>query len=189
MCVAPGVASGDPPGLARRAGQPPIDRHAALCDYKWLPSDDPFVESFVKPRALFRQDSFPHCDPCISQFDHTSPRVARIQICRADHYVFDSSADYCVRARRSPPGRRTGFESYVKYRPRWDRGTEIAQTFNLSVRVSCLAMVSFRHYLIVDDQNRSHSGIGARLAERLFCFFQRSAHELFVSFPRHCFER
>jgi hypothetical protein len=93
MCVAPSVASGDPPGVTRRASQPTIDRHAALCDYKWLPGDDPFVESFVKPRALFRQNPIPHYDACVSQFDNTCAGVPRIQVYRAYDYVFKSSFD------------------------------------------------------------------------------------------------
>src|SRR5438874_1058794 len=55
MCIASSIASGDPSRLTRWARQPPIERHAALCDYKWLPRHDPFVERVVKPRALFRQ--------------------------------------------------------------------------------------------------------------------------------------
>ncbi len=185
MCVAPSVASGDPPRLNRRASQPSIERHAALCDYKWLPRHDPFVERFVKPRALFCQNPIPHSDACVSQFDDTSAGVPRIQVCRAYDYVFKSSLDYRIGARRSAPGCRTRLQSYVKRSTRGNRRAEIAQTFNLSMRASCFSMMSFRHYPIINHQDGSDGGIGTCPAERLFCFDQGSAHELFVSVSRH----
>jgi hypothetical protein len=47
-------------------------------------------------------------------------------------------------------------------------------------------MMSFRHYLTVDDEDGAHGGIGTSPAKRLLRFLQRSAHELFVSLGRHC---
>jgi hypothetical protein len=185
MCVAPSVASGDPPGLTRRARQPPIERHAALCDYKWLTRRDPFVESFVKVRALSRQNPIPHSDACVSQFEDTSAGVPRIQVCRAYDYVFKSSLDYRIGARRSPPGCRTWLQSYVKRSLRGNRRAEIAQTINLTMSAACFPMMSFCHYTIIKHENGSHGGVGTCPAERLFCFNQGSAHELFVSVGRH----
>src|SRR5205823_6367992 len=150
MCVAPGVASGDPPGLARRASQPPIERHAALCDYKWLPSDDPFVESFVKSHALLRQNPIPHSDACISQLDDTSAGMPRIRVYRACDDVFNSSLDYRISARRSTPGCRTRLQSHVKRSLSGNRRAEIAQTVNLTMSAACLPMMSFSDYTIIN---------------------------------------
>src|SRR5882724_1419770 len=186
MCVASSIASGgDPPGLTRRARQPPIERHAALCDYKWLARHDPFVERFVKPRALFRQNSIPHSDACVSQFDNTYAGVPRIQVCRAYDYVFKSSLDYCIGARRSAPGCRTRLQRHVERSMRGNRRAEIAQAVNLTMRGACFAMMSFCHYTIINHQDGSHGGVGTCPAERLFCFNQGSAHKLFVLFGHH----
>src|SRR5207247_2676950 len=137
MCPAPSVASGDPPRLTRRASQPPIERHAALCDNKWLPGGDPFVERFVKPRALFGQNPIPHSDACVSQFDDTSARVPRIHVCRAYDYVLNLSLDNRIGARRSAPSCRTRLQSYVKRSMRGNRRAKIAQTVNLTMRAAC----------------------------------------------------
>jgi hypothetical protein len=185
MCVAPSVASGDPLGLTRRARQPPIERHAALCDYKWPPGDDPFVKSFVKPRALFRQNPIPHSDACGSQFDNTSAGVPRIRVYRAYDYVFNPSPDYGICARRSAPGCRTRLQRYVKRSMRGNRRAELAQTVNLTMSSASLPMMSFCHYTIINHQNGSHGGVGTCSAERLFGFNQGSAHELFVSVNCH----
>jgi hypothetical protein len=185
MCVAPSVASGDPAGLTSRASQPPIERHAALCDYKWLPGDDPFVESFVKPCAFFRQNPIPHSDACVLQFDGTSAGVARIRVCRAYDDVFKSSIDYRISARRSAPGCRTRLQSHVKRGIRGNWRAEIAQTVNLTVSATCFSMMSFCHYTIINHQDGSHGGVGTCPAERPFCFSQGSAHQLFVLFGHH----
>jgi hypothetical protein len=182
MCVAPSIASSDPSGLARRSRQPPIERHAALSDYKWLPRHDPFVERFVKPRAFFRQNPLPHLDACVSQLDDTSAGVLRIHICRAYHYVFKSSTDYRIYARASAARCRTWLQSYVKARMRGNRRAEIAQTINLSMCAACFPMMSSCHYAIINHQDGPHRGIGTRAAERFFCFNQGSAHQLFVLF-------
>src|SRR5205823_3481886 len=179
------IASGDPPGLTKRARQPPIERHAALCDYKWLARHDPFVERFVKPRALFRQNSIPHSDACVSQFDNTSAGVPRIQVCRAYDYVLNPSLDNRIGARRSAPRCRTRLQSYVERRMRGNRRAEIAQTINLAMSAACFPMMSFCHYTIINHENGSHRGVGTCPAERLFGFNQGGAHKLFVSVGRH----
>jgi hypothetical protein len=168
MCVASNIASGDPPRLSRPARQPPIERHAAFCDYKWLPGDDPFVERFVKPRALFRQNPIPHSDACVSQFDDTSAGVPRVYVSRADNYVFNTGADYRICAGGSASRGRARLQRDIQRGARWHGRTEIAQTLNLSVIAPRFPMVSFRYYSIVDDQHRSYSWIWARQAVRLF---------------------
>jgi hypothetical protein len=185
MCVAPSVASGDPPGLTRRASQPPIERHAALCDNKWLTRHDPFVERFIKARAFFCQNPGPHSDACVSQFDNASAGVPRIRVFRGYDYVFKSSLDYRIGARRSAPSCRTRLQSYVKRSMRGNRRAEIAQAFNLSMCASGFSMMSFRHYPIINHQGGSHCGVGTSPAERPFCFDQGGAHEHFVSVSRH----
>src|SRR5881398_2160162 len=146
MCIASSIASGDPSRLTRWARQPPIERHAALCDYKWLPRHDPFVERLVKPRALFRQNPIAHSDACASQFGDTSAGVPRIQVCGAYDKLFESSLDYRIGARRSAPSCRTRFQSYIKRGTRWNPRAEIAQAFDLSMRAPCFSMMSPRHY-------------------------------------------
>jgi hypothetical protein len=185
MCVAPSIASGDPSGLTRWARQSSIERHAAFCDYKGPPRDDPFVERFVKPRALFCQNPIPHSDACVSQFDHASAGVPRIQVCRAYDYISKSSLDYRIGTRRSAPGCGTRLQSHVKRSPRGNRRAEIAQTINLTMSAACFPMMSFCDYAIINHQDGSNGGVGTCPAERLFCFSQSSAHELFVSVGRH----
>ena len=185
MCVAPSIASGDPPGLTRRARQSSIERHAAFCDYKWPPRNDPFVERFVKPRALFCQNPIPHSDPCVSQFDNASAGVPRIRVCRAYDYAFKSSLDYRIGARRSAPGCRTRLQSHVERSMRGNRCAEIAQAINLSMCARLLPDDVLSPLPIINHQNGSDGGVGACPAERLFCFNQGSAHELFVSVGRH----
>jgi hypothetical protein len=63
--------------------------------------------------------------------------------------------------------------------------TEIAQAFNLGMSPPCFAMMSFRHYFVVDYQDGADCGIWSGHAERPFCFIQRCAHELFVRFRSH----
>ena len=105
--------------------------------------------------------------------------------CRAYDYVFKSSLDYRIGARRSAPGCRTWLQGHVKRSLRGNRRAEIAQTFNLTMSAACFPMMSFCHYTIANHENGSHGGVGTCLAERLFGFNQGSAHELFVSVGRH----
>jgi hypothetical protein len=44
------------------------------------------------------------------------------------------------------------------------------------------------HDSVADDEDRANRGIGAGLPERLLCFGERGAHELFVSLAVHLFE-
>src|SRR5262249_34051712 len=159
--------------------------HAAFCDHKRASSHNPFVESLVESCALFRQNPIPHSDACVSQLHDASTAVPRIRVGRADDYVFDSSFDNRICARPSAAGRRTRFQSDVKRRARGNGRTEIAKALDLGMGASCFAMMSFRHYLIVDYQDRADGRIWTRLAERLFCLAQRTGHELCVSVSRH----
>jgi hypothetical protein len=111
--------------------------------------------------------------------------VVWIYIRRADNDIFDSSPDYRICARPTAAGRRTRLQSDVKRRARRNGHTKIAQTLDFGMGTSCFAMVSFRHYLVVNHQDCTDGGIRTRPAERLFCFNQGSAHELFVSVRRH----
>src|SRR6266487_2236923 len=94
--------------------------------------------------------------------------MARIHVRRADHYAFDSSLDYRTCARGSAPCGGARLQSDVQHGASRHTRTEIPKALNLGVTATRLPMVPFRYYSIVYDQNRSHSGIGARLAERLF---------------------
>jgi hypothetical protein len=51
------------------------------------------------------------------------------------------------------------------------------------------SMVPFCHDSVADNEDRAHGGIRASLTKRLLCLVERRAHELFVSFYRHRFER
>jgi hypothetical protein len=167
--VAAGQTICDPTRLAGRPRQATIKRHPAFCDDERAPTDDPLVESLVKPRALIGQYAFSHFDARISQLLDAFAGVARIYVSRADHHVFDSSFDYCVCARSSPPCRGARLQSNVQRgAPRHTR-TEIAEAFNLSVIATRFPVVPSRYYSIVNDQNCSHSWIGASLAQRFFC--------------------
>jgi hypothetical protein len=66
-----------------------------------------------------------------------------------------------------------------------NRRAKIAETLNLSVIATCSSMISFRHNLIINDKNRSDCGVRASLTERLLCFLECHAHELFVSSSIH----
>src|SRR5437867_10534004 len=68
-----------------------------------------------------------------------------------------------------------------------NRRAEIAETLNLSVIATCSSMMSFRYNLIINDKNRSDCGVRASLTERLLCFLECDAHELFVSSSIHRF--
>jgi hypothetical protein len=68
-----------------------------------------------------------------------------------------------------------------------NRRAKIAETLNLSVIATCSSMMSFRHNLIINDKNRSDYGVRASLTERLLCFLECHAHELFVSSSIHRF--
>jgi hypothetical protein len=160
MRVTSSIASCDKSRFARRPRQPAIQRHAALCDYKWLPRHDPFVECFVKPRALLRQNSMPHSNGCVSQFDDTSAGMLRIRVCRAYDNIFNASSDYRISARRSAPGCRARLQSHIKRSLRGNRHSEIAQAVNLSMRMPCFSMMALCHYTIVNHEDSSYRGIG-----------------------------
>jgi hypothetical protein len=65
----------------------------------------------------------------------------------------------------------------------------MAKAFNLSVIAAGPSMVSSRHDPVADDENRANRRIRASLAKRLLCLLECSAHELFVSFSIHRFDR
>jgi hypothetical protein len=96
-------------------------------------------------------------------------RVVRIYVYRADHYVFNASADYRICAGSSAARCRARLQSNEQCGARGHGRTEIAETLNLSVIATRFPMVSFRYYPIVHDQNRPNSRIRARLPERFFC--------------------
>src|ERR1700756_2789158 len=50
-------------------------------------------------------------------------------------------------------------------------------------------MMSSRDDSIANDENRSDSGIRARLTERFLCLVECRAHELFISCSIHRFDR
>src|SRR4030095_16625589 len=93
--------------------------------------------------------------------------------------------DYRVSARCSAPGCRTRLQSHVKRSLCGNLRAEIAQTVNLTMSAACFPMMSFCHCTIINHQDGSYGGVGTCPAERLFCFSQGSAHELFVSVGRH----
>src|SRR5438876_5849044 len=146
---------GDPARFAGRPRQSTIQRHPALCDNKWALRDNPLVENLIKPRTIIGQNALSHSDARISQLHDASAGVARIYVSRANHYVFDSSLDYRIRARSSAPCRGARLQSNVKRGASRHTRTEIAKALNLSVIASCFPMMAFRHYSIVNDQNRS----------------------------------
>jgi hypothetical protein len=114
--------------------------------------------------------------------------VPRVYVNRADNDISNTCAKYRICAWSSAPCCRARLQSNEQRGARGHGRTEIAETLNLSVIATRFPMVPFRYYSIVYDQNRSNSRIRARLAERLLCLVQRSAHELLVAFGRHCFE-
>src|SRR5215475_10954967 len=178
MCITSSIASSDPPGLVRRARQPSIERHTALCDYKRPPRHDPFVERFVKPRALLRQNSIPHSNACVSQLDDTSSGVPRIRVCRAYDNISNAGLDYRLSARRSAPSCRARLQSHVKCSLCGNRRAEIAQAVDLSMRVPCFCMMSVCHHTIINHEDGSYRGVGTCPADGYSCFRQGSAHEL-----------
>jgi hypothetical protein len=65
----------------------------------------------------------------------------------------------------------------------------MAKAFNLRVIAAGGSMVSSGNHLVIDDENRANGGIRTSLTKRLLCLFECSAHELFVSFSNHRFDR
>jgi hypothetical protein len=65
----------------------------------------------------------------------------------------------------------------------------MAKAFNLSVIVAGPSMMSSRHHPVTDDENRANRGIRAGLTKPLLCLAECRAHELFVSFSIHRFDR
>src|SRR5262249_41994396 len=108
--------SSDPSRLAKSTRQSAIEGHAAFGDHEWASCHNPFVISLIDSLALFRQDSFPHCDACFSQLDDASTAVPWIYVRRPYDYVSDSSPDDGIRARASAPDRRTRLQSNVERR-------------------------------------------------------------------------
>src|SRR5206468_931353 len=94
--------------------------------------------------------------------------VARIYVRRADHYVFDSRLNYRICARSSASCRGARLQRNVQRGASRHTRTEITKAFDLGVIEARLPMIPFRYYPVLDDQNRSNSGIWARLAKRLF---------------------
>jgi hypothetical protein len=159
----------DPTGLVDRPRQATIKRHPALCDYERASRDNPFIESLVKPRAVITQNTFSHFDARLSQFHDAFAGVARIYVSGADHYVFDSSHNYRICARSSAPCRGARLQSDVQRGAGRHTRTEITEALNLGVIATRGPMMPLRYDSIIIDQNRSNSGIWARLAERLSC--------------------
>jgi hypothetical protein len=175
--------------LDSRPRQSTVKRHPAFCDYERAPTDDPLVEGLVKLRTLIGQNAFTHRDTGISQLHDAFAEVPRVYVSRADNYVSNTSVEYCIGARSSAPCGRTRLQSDVQRGACGHGRVEIAEALNLGMIATRFSMVAFRYYSIVYDQDRSNSRIRTRLAERLFCLVQGSAHELLVSFCRHCCER
>jgi hypothetical protein len=154
-----------------------------------MPCDNPFVESLVNLRALIGQNVVSYSDARISQLHNPFARVARIYINRADNHVFDSRLKYCICARTSASFCGARFQRDVKRGLGGHGRGEVAKAFNLSVIMARFSMMSFCNDSIVNDEDRSNSGIGAGLAEPLPGLVERRAHELFVASGRHRFER
>jgi hypothetical protein len=167
--VAPGGRPGDPARLDRRPRQPAIERHPALRDHKRAPGDNPVVKSLIKLRAILCQNALSHIQTGISQLRDASAGVPRVYVNRADNYPSNASADYRICAWSSASRCRTRLQSNIQRSARRHGRTEIAEALNLSVIATRFAMMPFRYYSIVYDQNRSHSRIRARLAKRLSC--------------------
>ena len=162
MCVTACSRIRNPARLARRPRQSAIKRHAALCDDERFPSDYPLIERLVQPGAFFGQNAFPYVDARISQFHDASAGVTRIHVYRADHYIFNSSLDNRIRARRSASGRRARLESHIK-RGRTKRAERRrGQAFDLRVRQTPGPMVAARDHTLALDENRSYHRIRAR---------------------------
>jgi hypothetical protein len=185
MYILPSTAPCDPLRLGSGARQSAIDGHAAFGDHERQSSQNPFVERFVKLRALLLQDAFLHCNPGVSQQDDASARMARIYVSRTNRHLAHPSPDYRIRARRSAALRRTRFQSHVQRSVTRDRRTIILQTFNLSVGATCSTMMSSRYDFVTNHQHGSHSWIGAGLAEAPFCLVQCSTHEALLTFCAH----
>jgi hypothetical protein len=159
----------DPARLDRRPRQPAIERHPALCDDEWAPSDNPFIEGLVNLRAFISQNTLSHVHTSISQLHDAFAGVPRVYVSRTDNHVSNTSAEYCICAWCCAPRGRTRLEGNVQRGPRGHRCTEIAKALDLSVIASRFPMVSLRYYSIVYDQDRSNGRIRARLAKRLSC--------------------
>jgi hypothetical protein len=153
-----------------------------------LPRYDPFVERFVKPCALFRQDAVPHSDARISQLHNAFAGMPRVYVNRADNNISDASSEYRVCAPAGAPFCGARFESNIQRRASRHACTETAQAFNFSVITACSSMMSFCHDSVADDENCANRGIGASLTERLLCLVEGRAHELFVSCSIHRFD-
>jgi hypothetical protein len=140
-------------------------------------------------RAFIGQNALSHSDASISQLHDAFARVAWIHVSRADNHVSNSSLEYCICARSSASFCGARFQRNVKRGPGGHGRGEIAEAFNLGVIATGLPMMTFSDDSITDDQNRSDGGIGAGVTERLPRLVERSAHELFVSFALHWFEK
>jgi hypothetical protein len=121
-------------------------------------------------RTLIGQNALPHFDTCISQLHDAFAGVPRIYVSRADNDVSNTSFKYRICAWCSAARGRTRLQSNVQRGARRHGRAEIAEAFNLGVIATRSAMMALRPYSIINDQNRSNGGVGARLAERLFCF-------------------
>jgi len=149
--VAPGGRPGDPARLDWRLRQSAIERHPALCDDERAPSDNPLVESLVKPRAVLSQNALSHIHTRISQLHDTFAGVPRVYVNRADNYVFNASADYRICAGSSAPCCRARLQSNEQCGARRHGRTEIAETLNLSVIATRFPMMPSGYYSIVYD--------------------------------------
>jgi hypothetical protein len=189
MCVTAGGTSCDPTRFTGRSRQSAIEGHSALRDNEGVSSDNPFVKSLVNLRAIIGQNPLSHAHARIPQLHNTVAGVTRIYINRADNHVSDSSLEYgiCARTSASPCG--TRLQSDIKRGASRHPCAKIAEAFNLGMIAARSSMMALRHDSIVDDEDRANRGIRAGLTKRFLCFVECRAHELFVSFSIHRFDR
>src|SRR6267143_1036057 len=189
MRVTAGGTSCDPTRLTSRSRQSTIEGHSALRDNKRTACGNPFVESLINLRALIGQNAVSYFDARTSQLHNPFAGVTRIYIDRAENHVSDSRLEYrvCTRSSASFCGAR--LESHVQRRASRHTCTEMAKAFNLSVIAAGPSMVSSCHDSVTDDENSANRGVRASLTKRLLCLVECRAHELFVSFSIHRFDR
>ena len=160
----------DPARLAGSACQSAIETHAAFCDYKRSPGDNPFVEALVKMRALLSQNPIAYMDTGISQLRNASPRMTRIHIRRSGDDIFYAGLHNCIRAWACAPERGAGFQRDVEYRASGYFGAECAQALDLSMFVARPSMMAFCNDPIGNHQNCADSWIRTGLPDPFLRF-------------------
>jgi hypothetical protein len=185
VCVTACGRAGNPTRLTRTSRQSAVETHAALCDHKRPPSNNPFVESLVKSRAVVGQDGIAYFDARISKLRNASPTVTRICVHRADNNVLYTGPDDRGRAGGRATNRGTGFQSNVERGASGHVGGKVAEALDLSMFMACSSMVAPCHNPIVNRKDRTDGRIGTRLSLCFFRFVQRGTHKPLVSLCPH----